>query len=75
MPIAPAIETPNAPPLPARPMAPSIPSEPVPHLDPGKDPLRPGPGIEPEPKDWMAKRRSCRTVDCGPTDIRLVVSA
>ena len=51
MPIAPAIETPNAPPLPARPTAPSIPSEPTPHMDPHKDPLRPGPGIEPEPKD------------------------
>lgn len=51
MPVAPAIEPPKAPPAPAKPLSPVLPGEPVPHPEPRQDPLRPGPGIAPEPKD------------------------
>ena len=52
MPFAPAPAPPQTPVEPKKPLEPSIPSAPTTEPDPRKNPLQPGPGIVPEPKDF-----------------------
>ena len=52
MPIAPAPAPPQTPVVPERPTKPAVPPAPIPAPDPRKNPLQPGPGIVPEPKDF-----------------------
>lgn len=52
MPIAaPTTAPPQTPVVPERPTKPAVPPAPMPAPDPRKNPLQPGPGIQPEPKD------------------------
>lgn len=52
MPVIPTIAPPQMPVEPKEPMEPSIPSSPTTEPEPHKNPLHPGPGIQPEPKDY-----------------------
>jgi hypothetical protein len=63
MPVAPTTAPPQTPVEPAKPMEPSTPSAPTTAPDPFKNPLKPGPGIQPEPKDMaMICQRKLRFV-------------
>ena len=61
MPDIPTIAPPQTPVEPKKPLAPSIPSAPTTEPEPHKHPLQPGPGIQPEPKDYDQYANRCKS--------------